>query len=510
MPIYGTTLPGPDRPRIAVRLPRRPDRPPKKKKYPAPKGYLGGWAKPPGLPKKKFKTIKTGKGYFIAKKLKPKVTPPRGPQAPGVPGVPKPPPGPYSKYPEWARQTLRQYDVETQREQEYGTQVQQWLTGALAPIQAAGQAATQNYRTSMAGLPNAGNMLGIPTVAGTAPGGVTAGTPEAWKTQAAQTAAAGYSTIQQGQSAISSFLNDAKIGNLRSALETNFAQDLLRLGETRKKEKFSYMAKLDQFMAESEAEAKQKQAELIARTTNDWYDFVAQLTNAGIKLTDINLEAMEQPTGTGGIFIPDPTGQNKPAPVPGKQWVREPNGWRAVDLPTPQQGRAAPKPTGLIGPIDPGTPVPPGYVKVRSGGKTYWRQKGTAAGGGAAAKPVSPAERRQQYKDALKLWRGTPPNNTLGTGGQPGLSTARVNRWTDEEGNLAPGHTSQADRNYVFYVRSARLLEQVLSLTGNKKRAADVMRGIVGARNYARFNQWYLSSDRGNLSFYAAKKRRHV
>jgi hypothetical protein len=395
-------------------------------------------------------------------------------------------------------------DTDTQNEQANALKVQQWLTGALAPIQAASQSASQNYRSSIAALPNAGNM-GVPQVGSMQPGGTTLASPDAWKMNAATTAAAGYNTAQQGQGAISSFLADSGLGNLRSALETNFAQELLRLGETRKKEKNEYLSKLDQFLAESEADAQQGRAELAQKTTNDWYDFIAQLTNAGVRLTDVQMDSMKPPTGSGGVVVRSQTMPNNPK----YDWIEEsPGVWRGILNPTPVKPPNT-KPTGVTGPFKNRPPVLKGYQIIKDGGKFYYVKKGGGAGAGSGG-GITPEQKRLQFKEGKASWVGEAPNNATGTGGTPGIKDAPVNGFTNPDGTF-PAGTPGPRRSYAFNVRVYRLREQILASTEDKTRTDTILKGILGSRNFARFNQWRLkANDKSDLSFYAAKKRKHV
>jgi len=499
------------RPRVTVpthvqpTVPGQPPRPKPKKKYPAPAGYIGGWLQNPNLNANKFKTVKTGKGYYIAKKLKTPPVVPGTPTPPAAPKPPKPPPGPYDAYPSWAKTALTQMASDTAQRQAYGLDIQKWLTGALAPIQASGQAATQNYRSSIAGLPNAGNMA-IPQVAAMSPGGTTAASPEAWKANAAQAAASGYSTIQQGQSAIQSFLADSNLGNINQALQTNYAQDLLKIGESAKKEKQDYISKLDEFIATSTATAEQHAQDVARQSTNDWYDFVAQLTNSGVKLNAQQMKQLAPPTGSGGVKVVSQTMPTNPA----YDWVEEsPGVWRGTKLPTTPTTKPA-KPTGLVGPIEGNQKPPKGYVAVQSGGKTYWRalgKTGTGSGSGALTAP----QKRLQFTTSKEFWVGKPNTSVVGGADKPGLNKAVVNGFTNPDGSLGLNHRDSKSAAYVFYVRAFRLREQVGAMTDDNARTDTILKGVLGSRNFSRFEKWRNdTANRGPMSFYAAKKARHV
>lgn len=446
---------------------------------------------------------KTGKNVWALPRSLRSIAP-GTPGGPAGPAAPKPPPDPYAKYPEWARMGLRQRDADIENTQKFGLEVQKWLSGQLAPIQAAGQAATQNYRNSIAALPMPGAAGGIPPVVG-AGGGAVTGSPDAWKMSAANTAQLGYSTAQQGQGAIASFLADSGLGNLRSQLEANLAAQLLKIPEEQKREKREYLAKLDEFMASQAAEQAQFEAELARDTTNDWYDLVAQLTNAGVRLEDIRMDGQG---GSGGVVV---TSRTKPT-TPGYTWYREgPNKWRGIEIPGSGSSGSSTgtRPTGLIGPVEPNTPVPDGYVKVRSGGKTYWRALGGGSGGSGGSGGVSPEQRRLQVSEARDIWRGDKGTSVSGqTVYTGGLKDGVVTGYTDSRGKLLD--PSGIKQRYVNNVRFYRF-DEALSAIMSPQRVAEVMRSVIGGSNFSRYVKWANNTKAtGPYSLKQAKRRRHI
>lgn len=445
-----------------------------------------------------FKAVMSGSGKLVLKNMKGVPSPPGSTTKP--PATPAPPPNPYSLYPKWAQRDLQQRDSDIANTQSYGSSIQQWLSGQLAPIQAGSQAAVQNYRNSMAALPIPGP-VGLPAVQG-AGGGTIAGSPDTWKRDAAATQAKGYGVADQGQAAIQSFLSDAGMGNLRSQLEANLAGQLLQIPEAQKKEKREYITKLDQFLEAQKAEDLQFQQKLAQDTTNDWYDFVGMLTNAGVKLEDI---AADSTRGTGGVVV----NSAKRPTTPGYNWYEEsPGRWRGIQIPgAGSAGSSGGKPTGLIGPIDnPNQKPPPGYVKVKSGGKTYWRAKGGTTGGSGGGGGLSAEQIRIQRNEARDFWRGDKGSNAAGqTVYSGGLNKSAVSGYTDANGNLLPGKSSE----YVTVIRIHKLREQIeagLTPAEARRLGPQLIAGVVGTRNYTNYVRW--ASKASNIN--VARRRKHI
>lgn len=502
-----------------VKIPPRPDRPrvrvPQKKKPKGPKNTSGNVqvsGPPPGWMNNPYRWGLKG-NFRPPGAPRPRVTTPTAPGASGgstgSAGTP-PPVDPYKDYPPWARRTLRQIDADQAASEAHGRSVQQWLTGALAPVQAAHQSSVANYQASMQNIPSL--RVQNPAVQGMGGGNIQGGSPNQFVLNASNMASQGYNEVAQGQGAIQTFLKNAGMGNLRQTLEANLAGQLLQLPNQFKKEKNAYLAKLDEFLAGQEAAQAQFDAELARETTNDWYDFIATMGNQGVKLTDIQTDArtadkdraVDAKKGSGGVVV---NSASRPT-TPGYTWYQEGAGkWRGIKIPTSGSGKG--KPSGLIGPVKAGSRPPNGYTTVTSNGKLYFLKLSGTKGGGTGG-GTTPAEMRQQRNDALDLWRGkamagAAPGSVVYSNG---LNKAAVNGFTDPAGAVTSAErvAGVPAAQYVTNVRIYRLQQQLEAGNNDIEAVSRILRGIVGGGNYDRYVKW--ASKATNIK--EARRRKHI
>lgn len=400
---------------------------------------------------------------------------------------PRPEPGPYDQFPEFAQQFLRQMDRDRDFHTEYAKQVQQQLSQALAGIQQYNTQAQTNFQQAVSSIPQPTG--GMPVVTGASGSGIYS-SPQNYLTQAAIGQGAQETTTGREQAAIQALLRNTGMGNMRAGLEAALSREMLAIPEMYKKEKYQYITRLEEFMAQQAAgearlaeERRQFDIEQARLSANDYYDLIGMLTSAGVNLAKARMP--EPFRGSGGVLVRSA----RPPRNPNYEWYEEqPGVWRGI--PVGSSGGTGPggmprvRGEGLVGPFMRASDVPRGYDPVRlADGMIYGvkRQGGGGGGGpgGGGSGGLSPEQRRLLFKEARTIWFGEESTDRFG---RPVTREALKDR-----GKLQGGGITDEQR----FRNIASLYNQVRGMGASVPVAASIVRNIIGNTTYNRWwNTW--------------------